>query len=67
MDAPTKDDVSITADGRRLDSVEAVIDLVEEAERGRATAERDTEFDSTLATNSIRTRAVAPPERQWRV
>lgn len=42
MDAPTSDDVSITADGRRLDSVDAVLGFVEEAERERATAERNT-------------------------
>jgi hypothetical protein len=36
MDAPTDDDVSITIDGRRLDSVEAVMALVEDVARDRA-------------------------------
>jgi len=39
-DPPTPDDVSITSDGRRLDSAEAVIAFVEElqAERAREAA-----------------------------
>ena len=60
MDAPTNDDVSITTDGRRLDSVEAVLDLVEEAERERATAERVTVVDANARPNPR-------PEYCWRV
>jgi hypothetical protein len=41
MDAPTDDDVSITMDGRRLDSVEAVMAFVEEVARERVTAARE--------------------------
>ena len=41
MDAPTDDDVSITTDGRRLDSVEAVMAFVEEVARERVTAARE--------------------------
>ena len=41
LDAPTDDDVSITTDGRRLDSVEAVMAFVEEVARERVTAERE--------------------------
>ena len=41
MDAPTDDDVSITTDGRRLDSVEAVMAFVEEVARARVTATRE--------------------------
>lgn len=40
LDAPTDDDVSITTDGRRLDSVEAVMAFVEHVARDRAAAER---------------------------
>ena len=38
MDAPTDDDVSTTIDGRRLDSVEAVMAFVEDVARDRAAA-----------------------------
>jgi hypothetical protein len=41
MHAPTDDDVSITTDGRRLDSVEAVMAFVEEVARERVTAARE--------------------------
>jgi hypothetical protein len=40
MDAPTDDEVSITTDGRRLDSVEAVMAFVREVALERAAAER---------------------------
>ena len=40
MDAPTDDDVSITTDGRRLDSVDAVMAFVQEVALDRAAAER---------------------------
>jgi hypothetical protein len=34
---PTEDDVSVTRDGRRLDSAKAVIEFVEELRRSDAT------------------------------
>jgi hypothetical protein len=40
MDAATEDEVSITTDGRRLDSVEAVMAFVREVALERAAAER---------------------------
>jgi hypothetical protein len=40
MDAATEDEVSITTDGRRLVSVEAVMDFVREVALERAAAER---------------------------
>ena len=51
MDSTNSDDVSITTDGRRLDSVEAVMGFVEDVEGERATAERGTGVDANARPN----------------